>query len=206
MTLHHRVVPERVVSAWKRVALLWRIANFAVVLAAVAAGPAQPALADGSPGSFAISAGVAFQNLPGAVPAPPTLGFEYGFPTQGKTGQPIIYLDVRGALDPLVAAFGVGYSTESLTTTGLYGGLGVSYSYASWFGGFCCNSLRPPCVDVCGGEPTAPGGSNSGVGGKVFAGVYFTPNIALEGNYEVSPSLNGFSTNAAGLQLKYRFR
>jgi len=177
------------------------VAAFAAALASLA----QPSFADGTSGSFAISAGVAFQNLPGAVPAAPTIGFQYGFPMKGG-GEPIIYLDVRGALNPLVAAFGVGYSTESLTTTGLYGGLGVSYSYATWFGGFCCNTLRPPCVDFCGGEPTAPGGSNSGVGGKVFAGVYFTKNVALEGNYEVSPALNGFSTNAAGLQLKYRFR
>lgn len=201
MTLHHGVVPERVVSAGKRVALLWRIANFAVVLAAVAAGLAQPALADGSPGSFAISAGVAFQNLPGAVPTPPTLGFEYGFPRQGKTGQPIVYLDLSGSFNLLRGSLGVGYSTESLTTRGLYAGLGLSYSYVS-FSTFCCY-LPPPCVDGCGSRLQT---SNSGIGGKIFAGVYFTPNIALEGNYEVSPSLNGFSTNAAGLQLKYRFR
>jgi hypothetical protein len=165
---------------------------------------AQPALADGSPGSFAISAGIAFQNLPSAASTPPTLGFDYGFPTGASSGQPMIYLDLRASFDAFVGAAGVGYSTESPNRKGPYAGIGVGYTYASFFTGFCC-SQSPPCVDFCG-PPAGPQGSSSGVGGKVFAGVYFTKNIALEGNYEVSPSLNGFSTSAAGLQLKYRFR
>jgi hypothetical protein len=175
-----------------------------VVIVVIVVSLTKPALADGNSGSFAISAGVAFQNLPGAVQTPPTFGLEYGFPTNGKSGQPIAYIDVRTLLNPFVGALGVGYSTMSPTKMGPYAGLGVSYSYASWFGGFCCNTLPPPCVDFC--ETNEPNGSNAGIGGKVFAGIYLTQSFAVEGNYEVGPSLAGFSTNAAGLQLKYRFK
>src|SRR5271165_949223 len=93
---HKLVSPQSNLSTRKRYVLFKRLVGAVVAVAAAVTCLAQPALADGSPGAFAISAGIAFQNLPSAEQTPPTLGFEYGFPTQGKTGQPIVYLDLRG--------------------------------------------------------------------------------------------------------------
>ena len=176
--------------------------------------PSSPQAASAGASSrepFALALGVAFST----AMTNSTLvagGLEYGFPSQGSTGFPLLYVDLRTSVDFFndisAGSVGVGYSTESLSRQNIYAGLGLGYSYV-YVKKFSCGSCvptppRPPyCVDSCGGSTATLG---SGVGGKVFVGFDASRGFGLEGSYDISPSVAQTNTSAVVLRLKYRFK